>query len=120
MEQHIFFLIGLSFLLTHEMDAIKAREWRIFPLINRLDDQTGHLIFTSLHVPLYAVLFLILFDSNGLNPTLLMGFDIFFVIHLCLHVLYLKHPNNEFTSVLSWLIIVGTAVSGLLDLGFGF
>ena len=42
-----FFFVALAFILTHEMDAIKCREWRIFPLTSRLDDSRGYLVFTA-------------------------------------------------------------------------
>lgn len=120
MEQSIFFFIGLSFILTHEMDAIKAREWTIFPILDKLDGKTGYLVFITVHIPLYFVLFLTLFSPNGLNRGLIRGLDIFFIIHLFLHLLFLRHPKNEFKSVISWGIIIGAGVAGLLDLIVGF
>ena len=57
METQIFFFVGLAFILTHEMDAIKSREWTMFPLIARLDEKTGYIVFTALHIPLYFLLF---------------------------------------------------------------
>ncbi len=95
MEQYIFFFVGLSFILTHEMDAIKSREWTIFPLIARLDEKTGYIVFTTAHIPLYLVLLWVLFGPNGLNRGLIVGLDIFFIIHVFLHVLLLRHPKNE-------------------------
>jgi hypothetical protein len=32
MESHLLFFVVLSFILTHEMYALKQREWRLFPL----------------------------------------------------------------------------------------
>lgn len=31
MTENIFFYLGLSLLTMHEMDAIRCKEWRIFP-----------------------------------------------------------------------------------------
>ncbi len=120
MEAHILFFIGLSCILTHEMDAIKSCEWRIFPLIARLDEKTGYIVFTALHVPLYLLLFWSLYGENGLNLSLVRGLDIFFVIHLFLHVLFLRHPKNQFKEAFSWAVIVGAGVAGSLDLVAGF
>jgi len=39
------------------MDAIRCKEWRVFPITSRMDDEVGYLVFTSAHVPLYAALF---------------------------------------------------------------
>ncbi len=119
MEQPIFFFVGLSFILTHEMDAIKSREWVMFPLTSRLDEKTGYLVFIIAHIPLYLVLFLALFSPNGLNRGLMMGLDIFFIIHVFLHLLFLRHPKNEFKTVISWVIILGAGIAGLLDLVVG-
>ncbi len=109
-----FFFVGLAFMLTHEMDAIKCREWRIFPLTSRLDDSRGYLVFTAVHVPLYLLLFWALLAPDGLNQTLMRGLSLFFIIHLGLHLLFLKHPLNEFKSALSWILIVGAALAGAL------
>lgn len=115
MPSHIFFFIGLAFILVHEMDAIRAHEWRVFPLTSQLDDKWGYLVFTATHIPLYLLLFLGLWDGNGLNETVIFGLDMFFIIHIGLHVLYRKHPKNEFTSHFSWIIILGAGVGGLVD-----
>ena len=119
MAQYIFFFVGLAFILTHEMDAIKAREWTIFPLLAKLDDKTGYLVFTAVHIPLYLVLFWALFTPDGLNRGLITGLDIFFIIHVFLHLLLLRHPENRFTSVFSWTLILGAGIAGLLDLVVG-
>jgi hypothetical protein len=55
-DQYLFFVIAFSFLLTHEMDAIRLREWKIFPILTALPDEQGYTVFTALHVPLYALL----------------------------------------------------------------
>ena len=56
MDQYLFFVIAFSFLLTHEMDAIRLREWKIFPILTALPDEQGYTVFTALHVPLSALL----------------------------------------------------------------
>jgi len=115
MMNSLFFFVALSLMLTHEMDAIKCREWRIFPLTSRLDDSRGYWVFTAVHVPLYLLLFWALFTPDGLNHALMRGLDLFFVVHLGLHLLFLKHPKNEFKSAFSWILIVGAALAGALD-----
>jgi uncharacterized membrane-anchored protein len=44
------------------------------------------------------------------------GFDIFMMVHLFLHLLFLQHKKNEFKDWISWSIIVGAGVCGLIDL----
>lgn len=116
MENYFFFLIGLSFILTHEMDAIKCQEWTIFPLLSKLDEKTGYFVFTAIHIPLYLLLFWGLYGKNGIDPSVIMGLDIFFIVHVFLHVLFLKHPKNQFTSAFSWIIILGAGIAGLIDI----
>lgn len=117
--QHFFFFTGLAFMLTHEMDAIRCEEWTIFPGLSRLEPSVGYIVFTALHVPLYLLLFWGLFASgNGLNEALIKGMDIFFMVHVLLHLLMYRHPKNKFKSVLSWSIIIGAGIGGGLDLVF--
>jgi hypothetical protein len=116
MENDFFFFAGLSFILVHEMDAIRCQEWTIFPLLSKLDEKTGYFVFMVIHVPLYFLLLSALYGQNGLNPGLIIGMDIFFIIHVFLHVLFLKHPKNQFTSVFSWMVILGAGIAGLMDM----
>lgn len=120
MNDHFFFWVGMSFVLVHEMDAIKQQEWAIFPLISGLKEKIGYYVFVALHIPLYWVLFWNLYRDDGLNLSLVKGLDIFFVVHVLLHVLFLKHPKNQFTSLFSWVIIIGGGLAGVLDLALGF
>lgn len=113
--ENLFFYIALAFILTHEMDAIRCHEWRIFPGLSRLKDETGFVVFALLHVPLYTLLFWGLFGQAN-SEGLARGLNVFFIVHVGLHLLFLKHPGNEFTSVFSWAIIVGAGLFGLLGL----
>lgn len=108
------FLLGLSFLLVHELDAVRCHEWRIFPGLSALSDRWGLRLFVALHVPLlYALLGAI---AAGSGATLVLALDLFFIVHLGLHLLFLRHPRNEFTDTLSWTLIAGAAISGGIDL----
>lgn len=119
MGDHIFFWIGLAFLLTHEMDAIRAHEWRIFPLTAWLDEAAGYRVFTLAHVPPYAWLLAQIARPQGVSSGLRIGLDIFSIIHVALHLLFLRHPKNEFTGWFSWLLILGAGAAGALDLVVG-
>ncbi len=108
-----FHLLGLVFILMHEMDAIRCKEWRIFPGLSFLNDKFGLIVFVFLHIPLfYWVLYE--FQSNG--EGFRIGFNYFLIIHLVLHLLFLMHKKNEFKDWISWIIISGAAFFGLLDL----
>ncbi|MBU3679623.1 MAG: hypothetical protein FGM32_08460 [Candidatus Kapabacteria bacterium] len=63
-----------------------------------------------LHIQLFIVIF-----SNPDIPAFRRGFDIFLIIHLVLHLMSLRHPNNEFKDSLSWSILCGAAIFGTAD-----
>lgn len=109
-----FFLLGLAFLIGHELDAVRCREWRMFPGLSALSERRARSLFIGLHVPLLYVLLSALVTGPG--ATLVAALDLFFVLHLGLHLLFFRHPKNEFGDALSWTLIAGAAVSGALDL----
>lgn len=114
MKEHFLFYLGLTFIIIHEMDAIRCKEWRIFPGLSLLQDQTGFKAFVIAHVPLFLFLFYGL--TKETNEGLIIGLDLFFLIHLGLHILFLKHKKNEFKDWISWTIIAGAGLCGTLDL----
>ncbi len=115
MPNHTFFYIGLIFIIIHEMDAVRCKEWRIFPGLSLLKDDLGYKVFTLTHIPLF---FLIYFElvSNELREPFIYGLSIFFIIHIGLHLLLLKNKKNEFKDWVSWFFIIGTGLFGFLDL----
>ncbi len=108
-----FFLLGAALILMHEMDAIRCREWRIFPGLSLLNNQWGMITFIFLHIPLF---YWILWEIQQGNQEFIRGFDIFLVVHMFLHLLFLLHKKNEFKDWISWSIIIGAALCGGLDL----
>ena len=117
MATHLFFYLAVSFILIHEMDAVRCREWRIFPGLNLLSDRTGMIWFMLLHIPLFALLI----QSIGTgSESVIFGLNIFFMAHVGAHLLLYRHPKNEFTDWISWTMILGAGVCGGLDLLFPF
>lgn len=118
MSSDLVFLLGLSLLLTHEMDAIQHHEWRIFPLTSRMSDRAGYHVFTVAHVPLYLLL---LWTLTGAETTIrsavVVGLDLFFIVHTLLHIALRRHPAYEFSGLLSWSLIAGAGLCGAVDLG---
>ena len=115
MTGHIIFYLGLSLLTMHEMDAIRCREWRIFPGLSFLSDKLGHIVFVFAHIPLFFFIFWRLTHSQDIDA-FIKGFNIFMIVHLVLHILFLKHKKNEFKDWISWTIIIGAGLCGLIDL----
>lgn len=114
MLTHPFFYLGMSFLLMHEMDAIRCKEWRIFPGLSLLDDSWGYRVFTLAHAPLCAWA---LMELSREDPSrFIRGFDVFFLVHLGLHLVFLGHPRNEFKDGISWTLITGAALCGIADI----
>lgn len=118
MMDNFFFYLGLALFAIHEMDAIRCKEWRIFPLLSMLkDDRIGYIIFVFAHIPIFFFIYWKLGSGQDIT-TFIHNFDIFMIIHLFLHILFLKHKNNEFKDWVSWIIIVGTGLCGLIDFIF--
>ncbi len=114
--RHVFFEIAMGFILTHELDAMRCREWRIFPGLRRLSDEAGQAWFLALHVPLFAALLHWVWSAERANLEAMYALDAFFMIHVGLHVLLYRDERNEFRDPMSWALIVGAGVFGGLDL----
>ncbi len=115
MSDHIFFYLGLSFILMHEIDAVRCKEWRIFPGLSLLNDAWGYRIFMLAHIPLFYFILKRIGDGSD-NESFIYGMNVFFIIHLGLHLIFLIHKKNEFRDWLSWTIISAAAAFGLTDI----
>lgn len=115
MADRLFFYAGLSLLLTHELDAVQRREWRLFPGLARLDDAAGAQTFIALHVPLFLALLWGL-SRGGMQRGLATGLSGFAIVHVGLHLLALSDPRNAFIGATSWALIGGAGLCGALDL----
>lgn len=115
MQTHIAFLIGFSFLIVHELDAIRCHEWRMFPGLSKLGEVLGAKIFVLAHIPLLAIL-LFLLHSESLAQFTIIGISIFLIAHFLIHLACLGHKKNDFKDSVSWFIISCAGVCGLLEL----
>jgi hypothetical protein len=109
----MFYTLGFTLIWLHEMDAVRCKEWRIFPGLSALPDTTGFITFMVAHIPLFYWLVEMYASGNGFFRT---GFDVFLIVHVVLHLLFLKHKNNLFKDWISWSIIIGAGICGTLDL----
>jgi hypothetical protein len=90
--------------MSHELDAVNCQEWRMLPLLNFLDDNVGYQMFT--------ILFGIHSNKNG--NQILFQLSVFNIIHTGLHVLAGWCPRNQFSSPLSWSLIIGGGFCGTI------
>lgn len=116
---NLLFLFLLSLLLVHELDAIRRHEWRMFIILNKMDDERAFQVFAFLHIPLLMVIFWLI-----TNPSVIIVFwfqvilDTFLIIHKFLHDSFQKHPHNEFTTPFSKRLIDLMAIVGFIQLVF--
>jgi hypothetical protein len=118
MIEHLFFFIGLAFLLTHELDAIRRKEWRLFVFLSNLEEERAFRIFTALHVPIFALIFIAVFGTSKveIRENTITGLDAFFVVHVVLHILFSNRADYDFHRGFSRLLILGAGAAGLIDL----
>jgi hypothetical protein len=116
MPESAMFNIALAFLVTHELDAVKQHEWRLLPVLNKLNDRSGFFWFTLLHIPLLLGVFQVYATSSPHSGSRLL-LDAFCIVHVGLHILLRNHPLNTFNNPLSWSLIIGAATFAALDLG---
>lgn len=112
----ILFVINLSLLFVHEMDASHNAEWRMFPFLKRMPDSAAGRLFTALHIPLYALVLYLL--TGGYPIAAYYIVDLFLLLHTALHVLFAGHRQNHLTSPFSLAIIYSMGILSALHLVF--
>jgi hypothetical protein len=88
------------------MDAVRAKEWKMFIILKDMKEQSGYILFSLLHLPLY---FWVIFTvsqvwSGGYAPVYLLT-DIFLIAHAVIHFFFRKHAENGFNSAYSMILI---------------
>ena len=115
MIAHLFFYVGLAFFMVHKLDAVRCKEWRILPLLAMLEDDLGYIVFLMLHISAFFIIFSQLTPGHDVE-TFIKGFDIFMIVHVGFHLVFVQHQNNRFNNWISWIIILSAAILGLTDL----
>ncbi len=113
MEQ-ILFLIILSFLLVHEMDAIRAKEWKMFIVLKDMADEAACKVFMIIHFPLYLAALYALLSGGTAGYVLKIIIDVFLLGHALIHFAFRKHSGNGFHTLFSKIIIYSMAALALL------
>lgn len=109
----LLFVLAVSLLFAHELDAVQRHEWRIFPVLSRMPEDIGMRIFIWAHVPLFAAILWFAAQSiarggNGFS----LGLSGFCIVHAFLHLAYERHPGCEFRNRLSRTLIWLCALAG--------
>ena len=113
----LLFSVGLALLLTHEMDAMTHTEWRILPVLSWLRESSGLVWFVVLHVPIYTIiLWLLASTSSIIRWRAQAGTDLFLLLHAGLHTLFSSHSEYTFEGLMSYSLIYGAGLFGLLHL----
>jgi len=110
------FSFGLALLLAHELDAVRAHEWRLLPVMRRVPDAKGRNAFILIHVPLIALLLWLAAAPADPRFWFQVAVDTFCIVHVALHQGFVSHPNYEFHAPLSRGLIYGTGAVGILHL----
>ena len=98
------------------MDAVRAKEWKMFAVLKDMGEGQAYTIFTLVHLPLYfAVLFII--TRGGAQAGVLYYFlDLFVIFHSVIHFAFRKKASNGFTSFFSKILIYGLGFLALIHL----
>lgn len=105
------FLLVVALMLIHELDAIHQHEWRFFFGWSRLSDQAQYRLFTALHLPLFLLVLVGLYDVG-----FQFWFDLFVIVHAGLHFVLRRHPAITFNNGFSRLWIYGGAAVAAVQL----
>lgn len=111
------FLLGVSLLFTHELDAMTHSEWRVLPVTSWLAPGLGRMVFVTLHVPIFALVLGWL--TTRLPKRAAHGqfwVSVFLVVHAGLHVAFSGQSHYTFEGILSNTLIFGAALCGALYL----
>ena len=113
----LLFGLCVALLFTHELDAMRGKEWLLLPGLNALPDETGRAVFIALHVPLFWLILALCWSADAATQDLwrmiVAGFG---PVHYGLHRLFSDHPLYDFGSPLSRGLIIGYGVLGAMYL----
>ncbi|AOY77588.1 DUF6713 family protein [Clostridium formicaceticum] len=111
------FILNLSFLLLHEMDAIRNKEWKMFIYLKNMEDDKAYQIFTVMHLPIYVVMLFVLVNYfSNLELMIYLILDLFLIFHSIIHYIFKRHSENNFNSSFSKIIIYSMGVASVIHL----
>ncbi len=116
--QQVLTQLMLAVLFTHELDAMTQSEWRLLYVLRSLTDEQGRWWFVAIHIPLFWALIAFTHHANdNLQRASRVGLAVFCIVHALLHWRLASDPLSTFSAPLSWSLILGAAVLGVMYLG---
>lgn len=117
MLKNYLFIINISLLILHEMDAIRRKEWKLFIILKNMNEERGYLVFSLLHLPLCLVILYFIMNSGNLYYHIFtLVVNIFLIFHGGIHLLFRNKSGNEFSGVYSYTIIYFMSLIAALQL----
>jgi hypothetical protein len=114
--ENLLFLLGLALLFSHELDAVRQREWRLLFILRHMPEQTAAPAFIAIHVPFFLVLLVATEASSAWGFWSRAAICAFLVIHAGLHWALRHRTECNFNSGWSRALIYGAAVIGVLQI----
>ena len=112
-----FCAILLGFLFGHGVDAVSRREWRLPCVPRAMPENDAERRFPPIHVPPFsAVPWASLGTGERARAWARAGVAAFRIVHAGPHLRLAGHPRSEFRGPLSWRLIHGGAILGVLHL----
>ena len=113
----VLFALNFSLLLLHEMDAVRAREWKMFIILKSMREETAYIIFSVVHLPLYFwVIFTVSQTHSSGYAFVYLITDVFLIAHTVIHFFFRRHAANGFFSAYSNALIYIMGVLALIHL----
>ncbi|OHD19888.1 MAG: hypothetical protein A2086_02705 [Spirochaetes bacterium GWD1_27_9] len=110
-------VLSVMFLFMHEFDACYRKEWKMFKFLRNFNENTQYLIFLYIHIPITLFLLYYLWTVINFNNIILwIIVNVFFVLHLVIHLIARKWKSNVFTEIHSFIFIVGAAITSFINL----
>ena len=108
------YYLGLSLLMTHELDAVRASEWKLLYVLRQLEDAKAFAWFVAIHVPLFfSILWLSHCPNRRVRWWFRAGAAGFLIVHAGLHWRLSADPAYAFAGTLSNVLIYGAGAAGL-------
>jgi hypothetical protein len=118
--ENLLFNLGLALFFSHELDAVRQREWRLLFVLRHMPEHTAARAFIAIHVPFFLILLVATETSSELRFWSRAAISAFLVVHAGLHWSLRDRTECDFNSGLSRGLIYGAAFVGVLHILVAF